>query len=93
VVHGDADGVETLRHSLADWLSDMELVPAGASATVGRYVGYYRPYATSHDDLDRDEPVQQETRNAARSLAEAVRAIRRGELAPPDRGLRDPRPK
>ena len=29
VVHGDAEGAETLRRSLTDWLLDMELVQAG----------------------------------------------------------------
>ena len=95
VVHGDADGVETLRRSLADWLRDMELVPAGAAAAMGRYIGYYEPYATSHDALDRDEAVQEEVRNAARALVAAVEALRRGETL--DAGaaaqLRNPRPK
>ena len=43
-VHGDAEGAETLRRSLNDWLTDMELVPAprrapcwtGMSATTSR---------------------------------------------------------
>src|SRR2546426_311384 len=38
VVHGDAAGAETLRRSLADWLTDMELLPASSSALVDRYV-------------------------------------------------------
>ena len=29
VVHGDAEGAETLRRSLSDWLADMQLVSAG----------------------------------------------------------------
>ena len=47
VVHGDASGVETLRRILCDWLTDMELVPAGSAAQVGAYVGYLGSYATS----------------------------------------------
>ena len=31
-------------------------------------VGYMQPYATSHDDLDRDTAFQEEVRNAARAL-------------------------
>jgi spore maturation protein CgeB len=30
-----------------------------------RYIGYYEPYATSHDALDRDQDVQEEVRNVA----------------------------
>ena len=35
VVHGDAEGAETLRRSLNDWLTDMELVPAGGERAAG----------------------------------------------------------
>lgn len=93
VVHGDATGVETLRRILGDWLSDMGLIPAGHKAEFGAYIGYMRPYATSHDDLDQDADLQEEVRNAARALVEAVRLLRSGELKQPDARLRDPRPK
>ncbi|MGE4250135.1 MAG: flavodoxin family protein [Parvibaculaceae bacterium] len=93
VVHGDTSGAETLRRILTDWLTDMGLVPAGSKALLGRYVGYYRDYATSHDDLDADRAFQEEVRNAAETLAAAVRLERKGKLAQPDAGLADPRPK
>ena len=93
IVHGDAAGVETLRANLTSWLSDMGLIAAGDKSQVGRYVGYFGSYATSHDDLDRDTDFQNEVRNAARSLIEAVRLLRRGRFPQPDAGLRDPRPK
>ena len=93
VVHGDAVGAETLRRSLTDWLTDMGLIAAGHVALVDGYVGYYKPYATSHDELDEDKDFQEEVRNAARSLVSAVRLLRRGELKQPDASLREPRPK
>ena len=93
VVHGDAVGAETLRRSLTDWLTDMGLIAAGHVALVDGYVGYYKPYATSHDELDEDKGFQEEVRNAARSLVSAVRLLRRGELKQPDASLREPRPK
>jgi multimeric flavodoxin WrbA len=93
VVHGDAAGAETLRQALVDWLTDMELRPASAAATIDRYVGYYEPYATSHDALDRDTALQEEVRNAARALVESVRLLRAGQFPRPDRGLKQPRPK
>jgi multimeric flavodoxin WrbA len=93
VVHGDAAGVETLRRSLTDWLTDMGLIAAGRAALVDGYVGYYRPYATSHDDLDSDKGFQEEVRNAARALVNAVRLLRRGKFKQPDSSLREPRPK
>ena len=51
------------------------------------------PYATGHDELDRDTAVQEEVRNAARSLVETVRQIRSGRLRQPDARLSTPRQK
>src|SRR5204863_5559432 len=79
VVHGDASGAESLRRGLVDWLSDMELVPAGPHPGLDRYVGYYEPYATSHESLDRDHDLRVEVENQARMLTERVRQIRTGE--------------
>ncbi|MNC94343.1 hypothetical protein D3C83_111720 [compost metagenome] len=92
-MHGDAAGAETLRRILTDWLTDMGLIAAGHAALVDSYVGYYKPYASSHDDLDRDKDFHEEVRNAARTLVSAVRLLRRGKLPQPDASLRDPRPK
>jgi multimeric flavodoxin WrbA len=92
VVHGDAEGAETLRRSLTDWLSDMNLVPA-TGAAIDRYIGYYEPYATSHEALDRDAAVQEELRNVARSLVAAVHMARDGTFVRTDRATTGPRPK
>lgn len=92
VVHGDAEGADTLRRSLADWLTDMKLVQAGGAGVLDRYVGYYEPYATSHEALDRDTAVQEEVRNVARSLSNEIEAIRAGKRQP-DTKLEDPRAK
>jgi hypothetical protein len=56
-------------------------------------VGYMEPYATSHDALDRDTVVQEEVRNAARSLVQAVKLLRAGALPQPDADLQLPRKK
>jgi multimeric flavodoxin WrbA len=91
VVHGDAAGCESLRRNLHDWLNDMHLVSAGADAMLDRYIGYYEPYATSHETLDGDKAVQAEVLNVATAFAEAVRKAKAGELQRPD--VEDPRPK
>ena len=93
VVHGDVAGIEGSRRSLSDWLDWMGLIDAGSQARLDRYVGYYEPYATSHDVLDDDKPVQAEVRNVARAVANAVAELRAGTLSQPDRGLSRPRPK
>jgi multimeric flavodoxin WrbA len=93
VVHGDASGTENLRRILTDWLTDMGLIPAGSKALLDRYMGYYRDYATSHDDLDDDRDFQSEVRNAAHTLIAAVTLERKGKLARADAQVKDPRPK
>jgi multimeric flavodoxin WrbA len=93
VVHGDAAGANGLRRALTDWLLDMELVQAGGAAVLDRYIGYYEPYATSHQALDRDTAVQQEVRNAVTSLLNTVRLMREGRYDRPDGELKAPRPK
>ena len=93
VVHADSAGAENLRRILVDWAADMHLIPAGTPAEVDRYVGYYEPYATSHEALDRDQAFQEEVRNAARTLMEAVTAKREGRLVTAGTSLKEPRPK
>jgi multimeric flavodoxin WrbA len=92
VVHGDAAGTETLRRSLTDWLTDMRLIPATPPGGIDRYIGYYEPYATSHDALDQDTAVQKEVRLAAQQLVEAVTLSRAGRL-PHIQQAPEPRPK
>jgi multimeric flavodoxin WrbA len=91
--HGDAAGIENLRRILCDWLHDMGLIQAGPSAAVDLMIGYYKPYATSHEDLDADEAVFAHVRNAATSLANLVTQIRSGHYRAPDEGLESPREK
>jgi multimeric flavodoxin WrbA len=93
VVHGDVAGIEAVRRALCDWLDWMGLIDAGFKARLDRYIGYYEPYATSHEALDRDAGVQEEVRNVARALVEAVHEIRAGKLRVPDSNLEAPRPK
>jgi multimeric flavodoxin WrbA len=93
VVHGDVAGIEGLRRNLCDWLDWMGLVDAGSAARLDRYIGYYRPYASSHEDLDRDACVQEEVRNVARAVAQAVGLLRSGRLPQPAAALQAPRAK
>ena len=92
IAHGDSSGIESLRRNLHDWLTDMELVPAGLAAVFDRFIGYYEPYATSHEALDRDTSFMAEAKNAAQTLMEAVTEMRKGRQPPGD-DLEAPRPK
>jgi multimeric flavodoxin WrbA len=93
VVHGDVAGTESVRRALSDWLDWMGLIDAGARARLDRLIGYYAPYATSHEALDRDTALMEEVRNVARAVVNAVGEARAGTLSMPDRDLRSARPK
>ncbi len=92
-MHGDVAGIEGSRRALSDWLDWMGLIDAGSQARLDRFIGYYEPYATSHDALDRDEAVQEETRNVARAVAQVTAALRAGELDDAVAAQPAPRPK
>ncbi|MBV9520027.1 MAG: flavodoxin family protein [Hyphomicrobiales bacterium] len=93
VAHGDAEGAEGVRRSLSDWLTAMHLVSAGRLAELDRYIGYYEPYALNHEELDSDEAIKTEVRNAARTLLEAVLAKRAGKMIEAGKDLREAREK
>ena len=93
VVHGDVAGIEGLRRNLSDWLDWMGLVDAGTQRALDRYIGYYEPYATSHDALDRDAACRKRCATWRAPSRDAVRLLRAGQLAPPDAELQAPRPK
>ena len=93
VVHGDTVGAETLRRSLSDWASDLHMVSAGAKGELDGYIGYFEPYATSHEALDDDTAFQKEVTNATTTLLEAVEAMRSGRLIQAGSTLKEPRPK
>lgn len=93
VVHGDVAGIEGSRRSLSDWLDWMGFIDAGDQARLDRYIGYYEPYATSHDTLDADAAMQHETRNVALAVAHAVAELRAGRLQAVQPRLQRPRPK
>jgi multimeric flavodoxin WrbA len=93
IVHGDVTGVDELKTALSNWLEEMSLIPASNMASFSRYIGYYEPYATSHEALDKDQNIQIEVRNAARSVVLSLEALRSGRLAVLDPKIEDPRPK
>ena len=93
IVHGDVAGIEGARRSLSDWLDWMGFIDAGAQARLDRFIGYYEPYATSHDTLDADLAMQEEARNVARAVAQTVVELRSGRLQAVQPKLSRPRPK
>ncbi|KAF5881323.1 flavodoxin family protein [Rhizobium sp. PEPV16] len=93
VVHGDTEGVENVGRSVSNWLTSMDLILAGALAEVERYIGYWEPYATSHNAFEKDMAFQEEVRNAARTLLEGIMARRKGKMVAAGGRLKQPREK
>ncbi|MDQ3185478.1 MAG: NAD(P)H-dependent oxidoreductase [Pseudomonadota bacterium] len=93
IVHGDVAGIEGSRRGLSDWLDWMGFIDAGPQARLDRYIGYFEPYATSHDTLDGDEAMREEARNVGYAVAKAVRELRAGRLQAVQPKLNRPRPK
>jgi hypothetical protein len=92
VVHGDAVGAETLRRSLSDWLCDMKLLPAmrqGRDRSLHRLL---RAVCDESRRARRRHCMQQEVRNAAKAVVEAVALNRAGRFPQPESDI-DPRPK
>jgi len=90
VVHGDVEGAEGVRRSITDWLTSVEMTPVTG---LDRYIGYWKPYATSHEELDRDQAVQDEVTITAQSLLQAARAARAGKRIEPGARPQPPRQK
>ncbi|HSC19364.1 MAG TPA: flavodoxin family protein [Rhizomicrobium sp.] len=93
VVHGDVSDADTLRDGLAEWLDWTGFIAAGTESRVDRFIGYFEPYATSHEALDKDDAVVEEARNVARAVSNAISTMRAGRLAQPDADLKPPRQK
>lgn len=93
VAHGDAAGPENLRRMLVDWLTDIGMVQAGPAAALDTWIGWYEPYATSHDDLDADPAIFTQVEQAALSLAALTGQLRSGAYRAPNDGLHSPREK
>jgi hypothetical protein len=93
VAHGEAPGPENLRRSLIDWLTDIGMIQTGPSATLNTWIGWYRPCATSNDDLNADEDLFVRVGNVSTRLTNMVAQLRAGTYQAPDRGLYNSREK
>ena len=94
VTHGDSQGHEGVRAGAGRMAGGHRHAPGrhvrGASI---RSIGYYEPYATSHDKLDAQPETFVQVENAAKSLARLVRDMRSGKWRAPDAELKHPRQK
>lgn len=93
IVHGDTMGVDDLKNSITSWLNEMMLIPSSVYGQIGRYIGYYGPYAESHDELDKDHALFEEVKLSSQALAMNIVAERAKKLVTQIPDLHDPRPK
>jgi hypothetical protein len=84
-----ADG----RPGTSPYCHSLKLISAGGTAEIDGYIGYMKPYATSHEELDRDTAFQKEVINVAHALAAAVELSLTGRLEDPGLGPVEPDPK
>lgn len=86
VVHGHSGAVDGTRRLLTDWLDAMGMVDSDSFATLDRHLGYHEPCAVGQQATDDD--CQEEVRNVARAVRNAVTELRAGRLSPPERRAR-----
>lgn len=88
IVHGDSTGVQDVRRTLIDWMTDLHLIQAGVGAS--SYIGYYGTYAESHDELDKRPDFLIEVESAAGALIKQIEMNRCARYVQPDTGLEHP---
>lgn len=84
VVHGDSDSAEQTRRALAGWFEGMGMVDSDSFATLDRYLGYHEQSAEQDAPMSEAD-YEQEVRNVASAVANAITELRAGRLSPPER--------
>ena len=85
VVHGPASEADSTRPLLTGWLDAMGMVDADSFATLDRHLGYREAALEEATSAACDEDCQEEVRNVARAVRNAVTELRAGRLPPPER--------
>jgi multimeric flavodoxin WrbA len=87
VVHGHGAGVDGSRRRLTGWLDTMGMVDSDSFAALDRHLGYHEPLAGGAPAAS-DDDCEEEVRNVARAVRNAVTELRAGRLSPPERRAR-----
>lgn len=75
VVHGDVEGTENVRRSIADWLRFMKLAPAGPAAELDRRSAQRRPDACRSADGPACGSNENSRLDAGRTEAEIAQLV------------------
>ena len=87
VVHGKDGAIDGTRHLLTLWLDGMGMVDSDSFAALDRHLGYHEA-DTCEQAFDGEADCQEEVRNVARAVRNAVTELRAGRLSPPERRAR-----
>ena len=87
VVHGHSAAIDSTRYLLTGWLDAMGMVDSDSFATLDRHLGYHEADG-AEQTFDGDADCQDEVRNVARAVRNAVTELRAGRLTPPERRAR-----
>ncbi len=88
VVHGQSAAIDSTRRLLTDWLDAMGMVDSDSFAALDRHVGYHEASADDAQARDSEDDCQEEVRNVAGAVRNAVTELRAGRLTPLDRRAR-----
>jgi multimeric flavodoxin WrbA len=83
VVHGHQGAIDSTRPLLTGWLDAMGMVDSDSFATLDRHMGYHEAA-----EMDNTPDSDEEVRNVARAVRNAVTELRAGRLTPPERRAR-----
>jgi multimeric flavodoxin WrbA len=84
VVHGHSQASAKARSLLSNWLDAMGMVDADSFATLDRHLGYHDTPADDEAPASEGD-YQEEVRNVARAVRNAVTELRAGRVPPPER--------
>lgn len=87
VVHGQGAAIDSTRPLLTGWLDAMGMVDSDSFAALDRHIGYHESSIEERAD-EGDDDCQEEVRNVARAVRNAVTEQRAGRLTPPERRAR-----
>lgn len=85
VVHGRSAAFDSTRPLLTGWLDAMGMLDSDSFAALDRHLGYHD---ADVETPDGDADCQEEVRNVARAVCNAVTELRAGRLSPPERRAR-----
>ena len=80
-IHGDADGIDNVEHAVSETFKWFGLQEVQSN---GEYIGYYKPYADSHKELDKADAAWASIELQSKALLKAVKEARSKGMPKPE---------